>query len=113
MTGTITLPVNIDDEYGIIVGKLKHDNFNHPIELIIYKNTIGDIVANKNGMGSYKIVSDAKFPPDRTWIAKPNAGQNRHIDATAIDQDHNEIEFNVEQGLDLNGYIDFEIRIYP
>ncbi len=113
MEATVLFPVNIKDEYGVIIGKLKHDNYNHPTELIVYKNTIGDFVVNKNGVGSYKVVSNGLFPPDQTWIAKPNAGQNRHIDATAIHDEYNEIEFNIEGGLDLNGYIDFEIRVYP
>jgi hypothetical protein len=113
MQGTITLPVNIQDECGVIVGKIRHDNFNHPVSVSVFKNTIGDFEVEITDQGEYRLVSDGLFPPDRTWLAKPSATGNKNVNAHATDSESSVIEFNIEEGEDLNGYIDFRIEVYP
>jgi hypothetical protein len=106
-----TIEVLIQDEYQVFVAKLKHDNYYNPIELIVFKNTIGDVTASVGEMGEYELTSDGLFPPDRTWIAKPICSSGKHLNGHCTAA--NTIEIYTQNGVDLNGYMDIEIRIYP
>ena len=108
-----TIEVSIRDEYQVFVAKLKHDNFYNPHELVVLKNTIGQVTSECNDMGEYRLVSDGLFPPDRTWVAKPSALGNKNVNVGVTDEDGRFVELNIEDHLDLNGYMDIEIRVYP
>ena len=111
MKGTIS--VDIQDECLYFIAKLKHDNFNLPIELIVYKNTIGTITAICEDQGEYQLYSpDGKFVPDKTWTPQPVSGQ-KIVSVAANDTDNETIQYVIKDGEDLNGYMDIEIRIYP
>lgn len=109
MTGTIE--VSIQEDFKVFVAKLKHDNYYNPIELIVFKNTIGGVSASVGDQGEYAITSDGLFPPDRTWIAKPISSNGKHLSGHCTDS--NTVEFYTDNGIDLNGYMDIEIRVYP
>lgn len=111
MKGTIS--VDIQDECLYFIAKLKHANFNLPIELIVYRNTIGDISAICEDQGEYQIYSpEGKFIPDKTWVAQPIA-DSKIVKTHADDSEGRYVEYNLLDHVDLNGYMDIEIRIYP
>lgn len=106
-----TIEVSIQEEVHVFVAKLKHDTYSNPIELIVFKNTIGEVMAHIGDQGEYSLVSDGLFPPDRTWINKPIGSSGKHINGHCIDA--NSVEFYTDNGLDLNGYMDIRIEVYP
>ena len=109
MTGTIE--VSIQEDFKVFVAKLKHDNYYNPMELIVFKNTIGEVTATVGEMGEYELTSDGLFPPDRTWIAKPIHSGGKQLSGHCTDS--NTVELYTENGADLNGYMDIRIEVYP
>ena len=105
-----TIEVSIEEGYKVLTAKLKHDNYYNPIELTVFKNTISGCTAQIDEQGEYKIVFDEELPIGRVWVAKPLASGGKNIESN---HSTNYVEFNTENGIDLNGYMDIEIRVYP
>lgn len=105
------IEVSIQEDCKLFIAKIKHDNYYNPIELIVFKNTIGEITATVGEMGEYELTSDGLFPPDRTWINKPIGSSQKEINGHCTQS--STVEFYTKNGIDLNGYMDIEIRVYP